>query len=545
LHHLSPYTHGDYSFLTMLIPKADLFTPCVSPCSPLRASATVSTQNAQMVTPPTPFQPKSEGPDPRTFSIPPKSDDVLDWCTARFSPCTAKDIKNFGTSSHSAVQFDVLKDARYLSMTPKPRHSPHYTGDDSSVDLNTDDQTAIGRDLYEGCLISKFPHFSPFTGDDSMAFNRMGQSAQSDASLGTPYDLTERLQQYIGHDKVEFGTTDQRSFPHGGLDDVIFPPLEPSIPCTETTPNLHPPCYKCYLLDEYDVIDRDLDLGALQTPPTSEHGLGIYLSPGPQEFTELCSGHVEQNVSVDYSDIDGEYVTDDEYQPPDTSLPSESVVEFDESSLAEKRRRAIMIIKQQAREHSLAKRLGQDIRVVRESWRVRFEGVYWYAPNNDTSIPTTEADQRACAEQLIAAMRSNQGFAEVSATKISLNRCASESTHYTWEDFESIAWNVVDVMVDIHTNGWTKKLFDQRLRDQVQETMFYTFGDRLDALIQLLAFSKRNCEDLLKLEHLYTTIGDPFELEVLTSSEAASNKNQAKRDAWDELEGRAGKRTRA
>jgi hypothetical protein len=151
-------------------------------------------------------------------------------------------------------------------------------------------------------------------------------------------------------------------------------------------------------------------------------------------------------------------------------------------------------------------------------------------------------------KKLVVAMRNNQGCKEVSTAKMFLNRWASDATHYSMEEFESIAWNVVDAMVDIHTKGWTKKLLDQKLRDQVQKTMFCTFAERSDALIKLLTTSKRTCEDLLKSERFWTTIGNPFELDVRTSSNAASNKNKAvklKRGAGEDLGGRAGKRTKA
>jgi hypothetical protein len=41
-------------------------------------------------------------------------------------------------------------------------------------------------------------------------------------------------------------------------------------------------------------------------------------------------------------------------------------------------------------------------------------------------------------------------------------------------------------MVDIHTNGWTKKILDTKLRDLMQKTMFCTFEDRFSGLVNLL-----------------------------------------------------------
>lgn len=44
-------------------------------------------------------------------------------------------------------------------------------------------------------------------------------------------------------------------------------------------------------------------------------------------------------------------------------------------------------------------------------------------------------------------------------------------------------------MINIHTNGWTKPVFDKTERDQCQVTMFYTFEDRFEGLRDLLHVS--------------------------------------------------------
>jgi hypothetical protein len=44
-------------------------------------------------------------------------------------------------------------------------------------------------------------------------------------------------------------------------------------------------------------------------------------------------------------------------------------------------------------------------------------------------------------------------------------------------------------MVDLHTNGWGKKILDPALREQVQRTMFFTFEERFEGLVHLLSVS--------------------------------------------------------
>lgn len=42
-------------------------------------------------------------------------------------------------------------------------------------------------------------------------------------------------------------------------------------------------------------------------------------------------------------------------------------------------------------------------------------------------------------------------------------------------------------MIDIHQNGWTKSIFDKDQRELLQKTMFFTFEDRFNALVDLLS----------------------------------------------------------
>jgi hypothetical protein len=44
-------------------------------------------------------------------------------------------------------------------------------------------------------------------------------------------------------------------------------------------------------------------------------------------------------------------------------------------------------------------------------------------------------------------------------------------------------------MVDIHMNGWTKKILDPNLRECVQKTMLCTFKERLNGVVELLKVS--------------------------------------------------------
>jgi hypothetical protein len=247
------------------------------------------------------------------------------------------------------------------------------------------------------------------------------------------------------------------------------------------------------------------------------------------------------------------------------------------TSLTERLRKANAVIAKQKTKTSLAQRLGQHMRVVVQAGgRVNIEGVYWKAPENDSTIPSTEAAKFSCVTGLIAAIRNNQDCKEVSTTRAFLNRWGNGATHFSPEEIQHAAWEIVvsppstqihqalhsltqlqDTMIEIHTHGWTKKILEPTLRDQIQKTMFCTFAERFHALVELLKVrvystspvfcrlpvlqhSKRSCTDLLKYERFHTIIGNPFELDTRTSSNRASNIYKGA-----ELKKATGKRNRA
>ncbi|KAH5125479.1 hypothetical protein HBI68_093450 [Parastagonospora nodorum] len=287
--------------------------------------------------------------------------------------------------------------------------------------------------------------------------------------------------------------------------------------------------YDAYVVGGYSDLERDFDVYRTLPAMTPD---SMWRPPGgSQSSNELHRGRYELAAADHDSEVDGYYEIDEELQPPTNNdaiqHASPELDEVDEDvSLSNKLRKASLVIKKQANEKTLAKRLGQNILVGHRGPRVYFEGVYWKTPENDRTIPTTDDEKYTCVKSIVAAFRNNEGCKEVSTRPVFRNRWGADATHYTKEELENAAWDIIDAMIHIHTVGWTKKLLDQKLRDQVQKTMYCTFEDRFNGLVKLLTNSKRTCEDLLKSERFYTTIGNPFELEMRTSSNKNSNKRK-------------------
>jgi len=284
--------------------------------------------------------------------------------------------------------------------------------------------------------------------------------------------------------------------------------------------------HDAYVINGFSALESNFDMHrtTASMAPYSVWRPGL----GPQ-FSDAAQRGRHGLAAAEYdSEVDGEYETDEESQPPANNDTIQGASPDlgeggQETSTSTKLKQGAIFVKMQAKEATLEKRLGQHIRVVRRGPRVHFEGVYWKAPENDRTIPTTDDDKYDCVKSTVAALRNNQDCKEVATRPVFQNRWADDATYYNKEELEVAAWAILDCMIKIHTVGWTKQLLDQKLRDQVQKTMFCTFGERFDALIKLLSHSKRTCEDVLKAERFYTTIGNPFEIEMRTSSNKNSN----------------------
>lgn len=192
-------------------------------------------------------------------------------------------------------------------------------------------------------------------------------------------------------------------------------------------------------------------------------------------------------------DVDGEYEIDDEYQPPTTIdvhetgasdrqksntkshssrkstsklsavsnggikkpkkkrttrnktvvQKAETLTEISGATFADKQRKAIVVINEQKKKDTLAEKLGQDIRVTRTGRRVKIEGVYWKAPTNDLTIPTTDREMADHAQKLVVAIRNNKDCKEVDTAQSFRNRWGDNATHFAFEELEAAAWDAL------------------------------------------------------------------------------------------------------
>ncbi|KAI4962405.1 hypothetical protein J4E86_001440 [Alternaria arbusti] len=194
--------------------------------------------------------------------------------------------------------------------------------------------------------------------------------------------------------------------------------------------------------------------------------------------------------------------------------------------ILEKEKQARVAIRKLKAKTSMDGQMGESITMVRTNTGVEFSGTMWKAPANDVTIPTTEDDIKACVNALDLAMHNVENIREKADIKSPTNRWNSESKYYFPEEYNAAAGLLVKELIKIHTDGWTKQIFDQNEREQCQLTQFYTFEDRFEGLRELLHYSKTSCQDIMKGSRFYTIIANPRNLIHRTATNKTANVNK-------------------
>ncbi|KAI4615823.1 hypothetical protein J4E80_006242 [Alternaria sp. BMP 0032] len=194
--------------------------------------------------------------------------------------------------------------------------------------------------------------------------------------------------------------------------------------------------------------------------------------------------------------------------------------------ILEKEKQARAAIRKLKAKTSMDGQMGESITMVRTNTGVEFSGTMWKAPANDATIPTTEVEIKACVDALDLAMHNVENIREKADITSPNNRWNSASKYYFPEEYNAAAGLLVKELIKIHTDGWTKQIFDQNEREQCQLTQFYTFEDRFEGLRELLHYSKTSCQDIMKGSRFYTIIANPRNLIHRTATNKTANVNK-------------------
>jgi hypothetical protein len=127
----------------------------------------------------------------------------------------------------------------------------------------------------------------------------------------------------------------------------------------------------------------------------------------------------------------------------DGAVNVEEPVDVVKNSLVEKEKQARAVLKKQRSQDSVVEQMGESVNIVQTATGVQFGGVYWTAPANDTTIPSSPAEIFLHINTLMKAIQNRHGCREKTTTGQYRNRWSDESTYYSEDQFKAASRDLV------------------------------------------------------------------------------------------------------
>ena len=168
-----------------------------------------------------------------------------------------------------------------------------------------------------------------------------------------------------------------------------------------------------------------------------------------------------------------------------------------------------------------------------------FPSPSWRCPANDITIPNADQQRQAWALKLLNAVNNTENVHDkqgVVFRKRWYSPSTGPSNFYSPTDKEILCWDILDLAERLHRHGpGVFQSFDSIFWKHAAKTRDWTFRERADKIIELLASSKARCEKLLAGLSLRMIVANPT---VLISSTKGNAKQNGRRQTFLEA-GRA------
>jgi hypothetical protein len=119
------------------------------------------------------------------------------------------------------------------------------------------------------------------------------------------------------------------------------------------------------------------------------------------------------------------------------------VVDAASDSLFNKEKQAKAVLKEQRNQNSAAKQMGKSVTISQTDTGLHIGGVYWTAPADDNTIPSSPAEINVCIDTLTKAIQNREDCREKSTTGQHRNRWLAGSTYYSEDQFKAAARDLV------------------------------------------------------------------------------------------------------
>jgi hypothetical protein len=107
-----------------------------------------------------------------------------------------------------------------------------------------------------------------------------------------------------------------------------------------------------------------------------------------------------------------------------------------QTTLQKKIKKAKGVIRKQAG------KMGTNVKIAHTSTGITMTGAYWPPLANDHTIPSTNAEIKACTDTLVDAICNNRDCKEGENTSTFRNRWGPTATYYTRNEFKAVARDV-------------------------------------------------------------------------------------------------------
>jgi hypothetical protein len=149
----------------------------------------------------------------------------------------------------------------------------------------------------------------------------------------------------------------------------------------------------------------------------------------------------------------------------------------------------------------------------------------WKPPRGDDTIPKSEEDMKKIVTDLVFAMSSTEFAADSEANNALKTRWLPGKLFYKKEKIVLRCWQLAEIAKRLHEEGPSALYcFDDRYsRSEFAKTQSWTFQERMDVMINLLATRKSRCDALMKGDQIDVFVGAPGKLLKTATQNAPNN----------------------
>jgi hypothetical protein len=168
----------------------------------------------------------------------------------------------------------------------------------------------------------------------------------------------------------------------------------------------------------------------------------------------------------------------------------------------------------------------------------------WWYPVPDATIPTNDIQRQRWVLKLLPAINNTTNVCDAQG-QVFQNRWyrpgIGPSSFYSAESKEILAWDILALVEALHREGPSVLVsFNQEFWTKATKTKNWTFAQRMEMIMELLAMSKARCEKLLAGVGMQIVVASP---QVLIKTTKANGLQNGKRQRILEA-GRAVKKAR-